>query len=99
MTLGPAKRQVQTGDLAKTKQQLTKAEDDARAKDEQVDSLRQQVAGLEDAVRDKDETTSQLQQELRAKDAELAAVREELARIKERAVEAKAFSALAPAPK
>src|SRR4051812_40897157 len=73
VTLGQAKRQVQTGDLAKTQKQLNKAEGEARAKEEQMDSLKQQVSSMEDTLKEKDDAFVQLQQELRAKDAELQA--------------------------
>jgi hypothetical protein len=51
--------------------QLTRAEDDARAKDEQVESMRQQITSMEDSIREKDDEVAQAKHELSARDTEV----------------------------
>ncbi|KAL9260239.1 Kinesin-like protein, partial [Drosera capensis] len=54
--LGPARRQIDTGDLQKMKMQLDKAKQEARSKDESIRKLEESLKSLENKARSKDQT-------------------------------------------
>ncbi|GAB2222728.1 hypothetical protein Droror1_Dr00016852 [Drosera rotundifolia] len=54
--LGPARKQIDTGELQKMKMQLDKAKQEARSKDESIRKLEESLQSLENKARSKDHT-------------------------------------------
>ncbi|KAL8151982.1 hypothetical protein V2J09_021790 [Rumex salicifolius] len=71
--LGPAKRQVDTGELQKTKMQLDKAKMEARAKDESIRKLEESLQNLENKAKGRDHTYKSQQEKIRELEDELGA--------------------------